>query len=62
MKKKNLKSLSLNKTTISKLNQEQIKGGTAPSIIVLITRAWCPSDTCITTVYEGPMQPTCGNC
>lgn len=63
MKKKNLKSLSLNKKVISNLNQKQVNGGTGGTIVpITITFAWCPSDTCVSTVYEGPMQPTCAFC
>jgi len=58
MKKKNLKTLKLNKKSIAKMQKEQIKGGT----FITESLAWCFSDTCITTVYNGPMKPTCGNC
>ncbi|GEM_PF-6850143 len=60
MKKKNLKSLSLDKTVISNLDQNQVNGGTGS--IIGLTAIWCPSDTCITTVYSGPLKPSCGNC
>ncbi|PTX61728.1 hypothetical protein C8N46_104372 [Kordia periserrulae] len=64
MKKRNLKSLHLNKKSISSLAQFKAYGGREESIlsITTISVAWCYSDTCISTVYQGPVQPTCANC
>lgn len=55
MKKKNLKSLSLNKMTISNLHQLYVHGG--KELIADET------DTCITTVQSGEVpKPSCGSC
>lgn len=62
MKKKNLKSLNLNKTVISNLNKAQVNGGNGGTITCFESLAWCFSDTCISTVYEGPVQNTCAFC
>ena len=64
MKKRNLKSLALNKKSISNLQQEASKGGTVTftTVVTVITCQWCPTDTCVSTVYEGPVKPTCHNC
>ncbi|WP_299679573.1 class I lanthipeptide [uncultured Dokdonia sp.] len=70
MKKKKLKSLSLNKMVISKLQQTQINGGvtantTITPMIEFITdlsNEVCLTDTCISTVYDGPVKATCANC
>ncbi|WP_299769346.1 class I lanthipeptide [uncultured Dokdonia sp.] len=69
MKKKNLKSLSLNKMTISRLQQNQINGGIeshmlTPMIefITDLSNEVCLTDTCISTVYDGPVKHTCANC
>lgn len=54
MKKRNLKSLSLNKTTISNLQQMQVNGG---------RNILAESDTCITTAQSGePPKASCGSC
>ena len=63
MKKKNLKSLSLNKSVISNLTQNQINGGEDASIAgTFLTLDFCITDSCVSTVYEGPMLPTCAFC
>lgn len=61
MKKKNLKSLTLNKMIISNLEQTRIKGGTLNVICQTeVSEPLCPSYYCISTVMNGPVQNTCG--
>ncbi len=69
MKKKKLEHLSLNKMTISKLQQTHVTGGIdsnmlTPMIefITDLSNEVCLTDTCISTVYDGPVKPTCANC
>ncbi|WP_298517729.1 class I lanthipeptide [uncultured Kordia sp.] len=55
MKKRSIKNLSLKKTTVSKLDSDQVQGGKAASItlwnsllicVTEITKGYCPSLTC----------------
>jgi aspartate carbamoyltransferase regulatory subunit len=64
MKKKNLKSLNLNKKSISILQQAKVSGGTIGTLCALISNVIeCPSATCITTANSGEvMKPSCGSC
>lgn len=65
MKKNQLKSLSLNKQSISKLQQDHISGGaTIGTFCALISNVIeCPSETCISTAQTGEVvKPTCANC
>ncbi|MBC8756322.1 hypothetical protein H2O64_16730 [Kordia sp. YSTF-M3] len=65
MKKKEIKSLSLNKRSISTLQQDSVVGGaTIGTLCALISNVFaCPSETCISTAQTGGVvQPTCANC
>ncbi|MEM6721018.1 MAG: hypothetical protein AAF611_16930 [Bacteroidota bacterium] len=63
MKKRNLKSLNLNKKSISRLQSDEITGGTGVSwALIKASIGFCITDTCISTVYEGPVKETCANC
>ncbi|MBC8756457.1 hypothetical protein H2O64_17415 [Kordia sp. YSTF-M3] len=66
MKKKNLKSLKLNKTFVSSFKKNKVVGGSVtlmPSLITVNSFIICESETCITTAQVGEeLKPTCGNC
>lgn len=55
MKKKNLKSLTLNKKSISKLNCEQISGG------ILWTLLWCKDKPAPPPANPVPVDPLPGS-
>lgn len=46
MKKRNIKNLNLNKKSISKLNSDEIKGGTIVLTAVCWSNLSCPTLTC----------------
>jgi len=65
MKKKNLKSLKLNKRSVSILQQDKVSGGgTIGTFCALYSNVIaCPSSTCITTANSGEVpKPSCGSC
>lgn len=70
MKKKNLKSLNLNKTSISSFQKDIISGGTATgggtigTLCALYSNIIeCGSRTCISTAQATEeIKPTCFNC
>ncbi|MCH2192931.1 class I lanthipeptide [Kordia sp.] len=58
MKKKNLKSLGLNKSSISNLTEGQLNGGSSITYGCLSYRGWtCPHDA---SDYCGGGTETCG--
>ncbi|WP_046755041.1 hypothetical protein [Kordia jejudonensis] len=62
MKKRSVKSLKLGKSSVSKLGNQQIKGGTLQTTSVIITKTGCTSfiDACPTAWCPPTVDPkTC---
>lgn len=54
MKKRNTKSLKLRKSSVSKLGNEQIKGGTSTYITIPIATIDLPSSNCTSFIDACP--------
>ncbi len=62
MKKKSLKGLSLNKMTISRLNQENFRGGKLAGTMIEGTCGICPADSDVCWPPKPPKSHPAPHC